>query len=212
MAVSGKHRVLIVDDAPQLRELLSVALTEAGFDVQEAQDGVDALAKLRGPTPNVIISDLQMPRMAGPEFISVVRHRFPHIPVVVLSGETQSYHLSQEIMADLWLEKGKLQIKELCDSLVDLIRKSPLPQRALPENDNPFRARRTGLGFLVIVCTDCLRSFRIPDTRTMGTGDGTATCVCCDAQVKFLTDEPAPTPSRQKRFVAAPPSPGNASL
>jgi CheY-like chemotaxis protein len=191
-----------------------MVLTEAGFDVQEAQDGVDALAKLRGPTPNVIISDLQMPRMAGPEFISVVRHRFPHIPVVVLSGEIQSYHLSQEIMADLWLEKGKLQIKELCDSLIDLIRKSQLPQHALQENDNPFRARRTGLGFLAIVCTDCLRSFRIPDTRTKGTGDGTATCACCDAQVKFLIDEPAPKPSGQKRFLVAPPSRnnGNASL
>ena len=78
--------VLLVDDDPCIRDLLSMQLEEAGFEARQAEDGIDGLVKLRDELPKVIISDLQMPRMSGIEFISVVRRRFPSIPVIVLSG------------------------------------------------------------------------------------------------------------------------------
>ena len=78
--------VLLVDDDPSIRDLLSMQLEEAGFEARQAEDGIDGLVKLRDELPKVIISDLQMPRMSGIEFISVVRRRFPSIPVIVLSG------------------------------------------------------------------------------------------------------------------------------
>ena len=77
--------VLIVDDDESMRGLLSRHLTRAGFEALQAVDGIDALAVLRDTLPKVIISDLQMPRMSGPEFIGVVRQRFPTIPVIALS-------------------------------------------------------------------------------------------------------------------------------
>ena len=68
------YDVLLVDDEPDIRDLLGSLLKEDGLRAQEAQDGIDGLEKLREMLPNVIISDLLMPRMSGVEFISVVRH------------------------------------------------------------------------------------------------------------------------------------------
>jgi CheY-like chemotaxis protein len=78
--------VLLVDDDPAVRRSLSKRLEAAGFEAQQAEDGIDGLVKLRDKLPKVIISDLQMPRMSGIEFISVVRRRFPSMPIIVLSG------------------------------------------------------------------------------------------------------------------------------
>ena len=80
--------VLLVDDDPSIRGLLTMRLARGRFEVQHAEDGIDAVVKLREHLPNVIISDLDMPRMSGSEFISVLRWRFPSIPVIVLSGSS----------------------------------------------------------------------------------------------------------------------------
>ena len=63
------NSVLLVDDHPTIRKFLSSQLEEAGFKAQQAEDGIDGLVKLRDKLPKVIISDLQMPRMSGIEFI-----------------------------------------------------------------------------------------------------------------------------------------------
>src|SRR5271169_247419 len=106
------NSVLLVDDDPSIREILAVELEEAGFKAQQAEDGIDGLVKLRDELPQVIISDLQMPRMSGFEFISVVRRRFPFIPVIVLSGSIPS-ELPAEIKPDRCFEKSPQQITEL---------------------------------------------------------------------------------------------------
>src|ERR1039458_2031523 len=82
------NRVLLVDDEPLIRKLISGNLVAAGYVVQTAADGLDALGKLRAGLPDLIISDLNMPRMSGLEFLAVVRTRFPQIPVIVISSET----------------------------------------------------------------------------------------------------------------------------
>ena len=98
------NSVLLVDDDPTIRNFLSSQLEKAGFKAQQAEDGIDGLVKLRDKLPKVIISDLQMPRMSGFEFISVVRRRFPSIPVIVLSGSIQR-ELPAEVKPDRWFEK-----------------------------------------------------------------------------------------------------------
>ena len=98
------NSVLLVDDDPTIRDLLSMQLEEAGFKAQQAEDGIDGLVKLRDELPKVIISDLQMPRMSGIEFISVVRRRFPSIPVIVLSGSVPS-ELPAEIKPERLVRK-----------------------------------------------------------------------------------------------------------
>ena len=85
-----KHRILVVDDEPSVRESLVGFLNDAGYDVSTAEHGFDALLQLRSATPDVIISDLNMPQMSGFEFLSVVRRRFPEILVVAVSGAYES--------------------------------------------------------------------------------------------------------------------------
>ena len=123
--------VLLVDDDASIRAFLSKQLEGAGFEIHEAADGIDGLVKLRNELPKVIISDLQMPRMAGIEFISVVRRRFPFIPVMVLSG-TIPNDIPAEAQPDAWFEKGSLDFHTFLQILRDLVQKSPdradLPQ------------------------------------------------------------------------------------
>ena len=79
MSIPSKYQVLVVDDDPTVRESFAMLLQSGGYDVQVAEDGFSALLQLRKLLPDVIISDLNMPRMSGFEFLSVVRRRFPEI-------------------------------------------------------------------------------------------------------------------------------------
>ena len=88
-----RARILFVDDEPGMREMVAMLLSEEGYEVLTAVDGLDALAQLRSVTPNLILSDLNMPRMSGFEFLSVVRRRFPSIPVIAISGALSTVRL-----------------------------------------------------------------------------------------------------------------------
>jgi CheY-like chemotaxis protein len=83
---ASKHLILVVDDEPGIRESMARLLNAAGYEVITAQHGFDALLQLRSMTPDVIISDLNMPQMSGFEFLSVLRRRFPEVLVIAVSG------------------------------------------------------------------------------------------------------------------------------
>src|ERR1700688_3375095 len=79
-------RLLIVDDEPSARMLLSHIFAELGHSVRSAEDGFSALFEIRQEIPDIILSDLNMPGMSGFEFLSVVRRRFPSIKVIAMSS------------------------------------------------------------------------------------------------------------------------------
>src|SRR5207245_3461784 len=83
--VAGK-RVLVVDDDPDIRELLFTALEDEGFEVVPAANGQEALAIIRTFHPDVIILDLMMPVMDGWQFVKEMRARDEDIPLVLLSA------------------------------------------------------------------------------------------------------------------------------
>jgi CheY-like chemotaxis protein len=72
-------------------------LSRAGYEVRTATDGFQALALMRKALPDLIISDLKMPNMSGFEFLSIVRRRFPHIPVIAITGDFVSTSQSRAI-------------------------------------------------------------------------------------------------------------------
>lgn len=120
----SRQTVLFAGNSPDVRRLISSGLQEAGFDVQEAEDGLDALSKLGKALPDAIICELEMPRMSGQNFIFLVRHRFPQIPFVALSkaiGPEERQALS-EVAADAVFQKGELSIKDICEKISELIR------------------------------------------------------------------------------------------
>lgn len=183
----SEKSVLLVDDDPAIREILSMELEEAGFKARQAEDGIDGLAKLRDELPKVIISDLQMPRMSGIEFISVVRQRFPFIPVIILSGSIPR-GLPAGIKPDRCFEKSPRRIPELLQAVHELAQK--MPDRAYSPQviSIPVRTRPSGAGYFVLTCTDCLRSFQVTSTPENNTVEQSAVCVHCQARVSFLVE------------------------
>ncbi len=186
------NSVLLVDDDPTIRNFLSSQLEKAGFKAQQAEDGIDGLVKLRDKLPKVIISDLQMPRMSGFEFISVVRRRFPSIPVIVLSGSIQR-ELPEEVRPDRWFRKYAQQVPELLQAVHDLARKTPNHVYVPQVISTPVRTRPSGAGYFVLTCTDCLRLFEVTSTPENKTVERTAVCVYCEARVPFLIESSEPS-------------------
>lgn len=82
--------ILTVDDSRMVREMLLLALRDAGFSVLQAEDGVDGLEVLAAANPDVIITDINMPRLDGFGFIEGVRRDLRHraTPILVLSTES----------------------------------------------------------------------------------------------------------------------------
>ncbi len=83
--------ILIVDDSVSMRQLVSFALRDAGYEVIAAVDGKDALGKLNGAKIGMVITDLNMPEMDGIEFIKQLRNTsgYRYVPVVMLTTESQ---------------------------------------------------------------------------------------------------------------------------
>ncbi len=84
--------VLVVDDSASLRQVVSIALKGSGYDVIEACDGRDALAKLNGIKVHLVISDVNMPNMDGIRFVKELKQlpNYKFTPVIMLTTETQA--------------------------------------------------------------------------------------------------------------------------
>ena len=78
--------ILIVDDQHRVREALVTGLSLFGHDVAEAANGAEALAHLERRTPDVLVTDLDMPTMNGIELILEARRAYPALPIVLMSG------------------------------------------------------------------------------------------------------------------------------
>jgi CheY-like chemotaxis protein len=181
---------LLVDDEPLFRKLISSYLVAEGYVVRSAVDGLDALQKLREGIPDLIISDLNMPRMSGVELLQIVRHRFPHMPVIAITAESLPEDVSKGWGADAYYQKSGLGFDALLQSVTKLTRESSGRSVAAIPEDNPVRARLDGDGHYVIRCEDCLRSFSVPRALCVGQHDQWTTCAHCGSPIQFLIDSP----------------------
>ena len=101
--------ILIVDDSASLRQVVSIALKGAGYEVIEACDGKDALSKLDGRKVNLIISDVNMPNMDGITLLKEVKKLpdYKFTPIIMLTTENQESMKVQgkEAGAKAWVVK-----------------------------------------------------------------------------------------------------------
>jgi CheY-like chemotaxis protein len=185
MPEPSKNCVLLVEDDPGVRALYSSLLREAGYEVMEAQDGIDAIVKLREKLPDAIISDLEMPRMTGVELLKIVRSRFPRMPTIAISGGLDQRAEQQEIAADCLFAKGQLKVTELRQRLAALIARAAARPEAAKAAELPLQVSHNGPGLLVINCPECLRTFKISDLTGIQEGQGSTLCPHCNAQVKY---------------------------
>ena len=82
--------ILTVDDSSTMRQMISFTLKEAGFDILEAQDGMEALDQAKGKSLSLIITDVNMPRMDGITLVQRLRAmpEFRFTPILVLTTES----------------------------------------------------------------------------------------------------------------------------
>lgn len=95
-------RFLVVDDFSTMRRIVRNLLKELGFiNVQEAEDGVDALSKLRGAEFDFVVSDWNMPNMTGIELLRAIRAdaKLKHLPVLMVTAEAKRENIVEAAQA-----------------------------------------------------------------------------------------------------------------
>jgi len=101
MGIEGT-RFLVVDDFSTMRRIVRNLLKELGFSVvQEAEDGVDALAKLRANEFDFVVSDWNMPNMTGIELLREIRAdaKLKHLPVLMVTAEAKKENIIEAAKA-----------------------------------------------------------------------------------------------------------------
>jgi two-component system chemotaxis response regulator CheY len=101
--------IMIVDDSATMRQVVSIALKGAGYNVLEGCDGRDALSKLTGQKVHLIISDVNMPNMDGISFVKELKAKpeYKFTPVIMLTTESgaDKKALGQAAGAKAWVVK-----------------------------------------------------------------------------------------------------------
>ena len=117
-------RILVVDDSASVRQQVAFALTNGGFQVAEACDGLDALQKLTGNTAGIglVICDINMPRMNGLEMVERVSQdaSLRSIPILMLTSERQPSLIERAKKAGV---KGWIVKPFKADLLVEAVKK-----------------------------------------------------------------------------------------
>jgi two-component system, chemotaxis family, chemotaxis protein CheY len=103
-------KILIIDDSSAIRQSVTFVLQQNGYEVVEATDGADGLAKLGSSGPvDLVITDINMPNMDGITFIAKAREKpdWKFLPIVVLTTESQGSKMSEgkEAGATGWIVK-----------------------------------------------------------------------------------------------------------
>ena len=80
------QRILVIDDDEQMRALLRDILERAGYEVTEAQHGLEGLKLFRARPADLVVTDLIMPEKEGVETILELRAEFPEVPIIAVSG------------------------------------------------------------------------------------------------------------------------------
>ena len=124
-AQAPRKRILVVDDSLTVRELQRKLLLNRGYDVAVAVDGMDGWNALRSEDFDLLITDIDMPRMDGIELVSLLRrdNRLQSLPVMVVSykDREEDRRRGLDAGADYYLAKASFHDDALLDAVVELI-------------------------------------------------------------------------------------------
>ena len=120
-------KILIIEDEEILLELLQKKLTQEGYEVTIARDGIDGLDRVKENVPDIILLDIIMPRMGGFEVMKELQksEEFSGIPIIIISnsGQPVELDLAQKLGARDWLIKTDFDPQEVIDKVVKQIGK-----------------------------------------------------------------------------------------
>jgi DNA-binding response OmpR family regulator len=148
--------VLIIDDDPDVRDVMKAALSAAGHQVREAPDGVQGLALVRKYHPALVVTDIVMPKKDGIEIIRELRWQVPNVAILAVSGAVESafyLHVARQLGADVVLAKP-FRLGDVVGAVSDLLNGS---QHAAKSRRNYRQSRQA--------CGDGRHAHRAPSRR-----------------------------------------------
>jgi len=120
-------KILIIEDEEILLNLLEKKLSQIGYDVSIAKDGVEGVNKVESEIPDLILLDIVMPKMGGFEVMKELQKRknFSNIPIIIISnsGQPVEIDLAQKLGAKDWLIKTDFDPQEVIDKVIKQIGK-----------------------------------------------------------------------------------------
>jgi CheY-like chemotaxis protein len=93
------RRILVVDDEPGIQRIFKRALANYGLVAEVAGNADEAMTRLEGGAFDVIVTDVNMPGADGIAFLRICRERYPHIPVIVMSGRPSDAVMTRALVA-----------------------------------------------------------------------------------------------------------------
>ena len=116
------QKILIVDDSESIRQAVGITLEKAGYTVQSAIDGLNALDYLKGEPLSLIITDLNMPNLDGIELVKKIRadENYKFTPILILTTESQAEKRNEAKSAGAtgWIVKPFFP-----DKLIEVVKK-----------------------------------------------------------------------------------------
>jgi CheY-like chemotaxis protein len=194
-----KTTLLLVDDDDALRHLLSLILAKSGYKVRSAKDGFSALAAIREEVPEILLSDLFMPGMSGFELLSVVRRKFPMIPVIATSSAYSGPDVPPGVAADAFYEKATdlnalLGIVNGIHYLPD--GRSPSARSSVTPIWIAREAKGSADEHIVLACPECMRTFPLLHAETLFV-IREASCLYCSTLIPYALVQAAALPSSE---------------
>jgi chemosensory pili system protein ChpA (sensor histidine kinase/response regulator) len=117
--------VMVVDDSVTVRKVTTRLLERNGMEVLTAKDGVDAIAQLQDVVPDVMLLDIEMPRMDGFEVATLVRHdeRLKDLPIIMITSRTGEKHRDRALAIGVNQYLGKpYQEATLLEEIMQLVK------------------------------------------------------------------------------------------
>ena len=124
---NARRLIMIVDDSVTVRKVTSRLLERQGYDVVTAKDGVDAIEQLENVKPDLMLLDIEMPRMDGFEVTNLVRHHDVHqdLPIIMITSRTGEKHRERAFSLGVTHYMGKpFQEAELLSNVENLLEAS----------------------------------------------------------------------------------------
>jgi len=188
--LDAKVTLLIVDNDPSIRYSLCQIFSCMGHTVRMAEDGFSALRQIGETIPDILLSDLNMPRMSGFELLSVVRRRFPSIYVIAMTGLNRGGGMPDGVAADGFYQKasGVVALLQAVNDGVVSDRVTVWASRKstpvwIPEDPR----RRSEESPVFIGCPECLRAF--PQAIQINASVEETHCTHCRAPISYALVE-----------------------
>lgn len=123
LSMKTAQTVLVIDDDQVIRDVLNEFLTEQGYNVVLAADGLEGLDSIKNETYDLIIMDIRLPYVSGIGLVKIARQENPQIPIICITGYGDSPEkIAEEEKADVTLAKP-FNLKDLQHHLTELLGK-----------------------------------------------------------------------------------------